>query len=114
MFGFLSFLLILFLLIIFIGFSILGNIMRVLFGGGNNAAIIKAIHTPTTKISTDSKMPMTAMLKPTQLQTHITSQKAIKRRYSVMTKENMLILRNNNSSPISGYHRLFLKKSFIN
>ena len=109
MFGFLSFLLILFLLIIFIGFSILGNIMRVLFGGG-----IKAIHTPTTKISTDSKMPMTAMLKPTQLQTHITSQKAIKRRYSVMTKENMLILRNNNSSPISGYHRLFLKKSFIN
>ena len=67
-----------------------------------------------TKISTDSKMPMTAMLKPTQLQTHITSQKAIKRRYSVMTKENMLTLRNNNSSPISGYHRLFLKKSFIN
>ena len=35
MFGFLSFLLILFLLIIFIGFSILGNIMRVLFGGGS-------------------------------------------------------------------------------
>ena len=35
MFGFLSFLLILFLLIIFIGSSILGNIMRVLFGGGN-------------------------------------------------------------------------------
>ena len=35
MFGFLSFLLILFLLIIFIGLSILGNIMRVLFGGGN-------------------------------------------------------------------------------
>ena len=110
MFGFLSFLLILFLLIIFIGFSILGNIMV----AAANAAIIKAIHTPTTKISTDSKMPMTAMLKPTQLQTHITSQKAIKRRYSVMTKENMLILRNNNSSPISGYHRLFLKKSFIN
>ena len=34
MFGFLGFLLILFLLIIFIGFSILGNILRVLFGWG--------------------------------------------------------------------------------
>ena len=89
MFGFLSFLLILFLLIIFIGFSILGNIMRVLFGGGNKRSNY-------------------------QSHTYTTSQKAIKRRYSVMTKENMLILRNNNSSPISGYHRLFLKKSFIN
>lgn len=34
MFGFLGFLLILFLLIVFIGFSILGNILRVLFGFG--------------------------------------------------------------------------------
>lgn len=34
MFGFLGFLLILFLLIIFIGFSILGNILRMLFGLG--------------------------------------------------------------------------------
>lgn len=34
MFGFLGFLLILFLLIIFIGFTILGNIFRVLFGFG--------------------------------------------------------------------------------
>lgn len=34
MFGFLGFLLILFLLIVFIGFSILGNIFRVLFGFG--------------------------------------------------------------------------------
>lgn len=34
MFGFLGFILILFLLIIFIGFSILGNILRVLFGSG--------------------------------------------------------------------------------
>lgn len=34
MFGFLGFLLILFLLILFIGFSILGNILRVLFGFG--------------------------------------------------------------------------------
>ena len=112
MFGFLSFLLILFLLIIFIGFSILGNIMRVLFGGGSKRSNYQS-HTYTNH-ENFSKMPMTAMLKPTQLQTHITSQKAIKRRYSVMTKENMLILRNNNSSPISGYHRLFLKKSFIN
>lgn len=32
MFGFLGFLLIIFLLIIFIGFTILGNILRVLFG----------------------------------------------------------------------------------
>ena len=34
MFGFLGFLLIIFLLIIFIGFTILGNILRVLFGIG--------------------------------------------------------------------------------
>lgn len=34
MFGFLGFLLILFLLIVFIGFSILGNILRILFGFG--------------------------------------------------------------------------------
>lgn len=34
MFGFLSFLLILFLLILLIGFSILGKILRVLFGSG--------------------------------------------------------------------------------
>lgn len=34
MFGFLGFLLILFLLIIFIGFSILGSILRMLFGFG--------------------------------------------------------------------------------
>lgn len=34
MFGFLGFLLILFLLIVFIGFAILGNIFRVLFGFG--------------------------------------------------------------------------------
>lgn len=34
MFGFLGFLLILFLLIIFIGFSILGSILRTLFGLG--------------------------------------------------------------------------------
>ena len=34
MFGFLGFLLILFLLIVFIGFAILGNILRVLFGVG--------------------------------------------------------------------------------
>lgn len=34
MFGFLGFLLILFLLIVFIGFAILGNILRVLFGFG--------------------------------------------------------------------------------
>ena len=114
MFGFLSFLLILFLLIIFIGFSILGNIMRVLFGGGNKRSNYQS-HTYTNHENFNRQQdPMTAMLKPTQLQTHITSQKAIKRRYSVMTKENMLILRNNNSSPISGYHRLFLKKSFIN
>lgn len=36
MFGFLGFLLILFLLILFIGFSILGNILRVLFGFGKH------------------------------------------------------------------------------
>lgn len=35
MFGFLGFLLIIFLLIVFIGFTILGNILRVLFGIGN-------------------------------------------------------------------------------
>ncbi len=34
MFGFLGFLLIIFLLIVFIGFTILGNILRVLFGIG--------------------------------------------------------------------------------
>lgn len=34
MFGFFGFLLVLFLLILFIGFAILGNIMRVLFGLG--------------------------------------------------------------------------------
>lgn len=34
MFGFLGFLLVLFLLIVFIGFAILGNILRVLFGIG--------------------------------------------------------------------------------
>ena len=36
MFGFLGFLLIIFLLIIFIGFTILGNILRVLFGIGKH------------------------------------------------------------------------------
>lgn len=35
MFGFLGFLLIIFLLIVFIGFTILGNILRVLFGIAN-------------------------------------------------------------------------------
>ncbi len=35
MFGFLGFLLIIFLLIVFIGFTILGNILRVLFGIGS-------------------------------------------------------------------------------
>lgn len=37
MFGFLGFLLILFLLIVFIGFSILGNILRMLFGFGKRS-----------------------------------------------------------------------------
>lgn len=36
MFGFLGFLLIIFLLIVFIGFTILGNILRVLFGIGKH------------------------------------------------------------------------------
>ncbi len=93
MFGFLSFLLILFLLIIFIGFSILGNIMRVLFGGGNKRSNYQS-HTYTNHENFNRQQDANdSYAEPTQLQTHITSQKAIKRRYSVMTKENMLILR---------------------
>lgn len=114
MFGFLSFLLILFLLIIFIGFSILGNIMRVLFGGGSKRSNYQS-HTYTNHENFNRQQDANDSYAETDSasNTHHKS-KGNKRRYSVMTKENMLILRNNNSSPISGYHRLFLKKSFIN
>ena len=112
MFGFLSFLLILFLLIIFIGFSILGNIMRVLFGGGSKRSNYQS-HTYTNHENFNRQQDANDSYAETDSASN-THHKSIKRRYSVMTKENMLILRNNNSSPISGYHRLFLKKSFIN
>lgn len=47
MFGFLGFLLIIFLLIVFIGFTILGNILRVLFGIGKRPPI--KIELPPTR-----------------------------------------------------------------
>ncbi len=47
MFGFLGFLLIIFLLIVFIGFTILGNILRVLFGVGTKSPLSKSKHPPT-------------------------------------------------------------------
>lgn len=46
MFGFLGFLLIIFLLIVFIGFTILGNILRVLFGIGKHPPT-RIEHLPT-------------------------------------------------------------------
>lgn len=49
MFGFLGFLLIIFLLIIFIGFTILGNILRVLFGIGKHPLPESNIYPPKTK-----------------------------------------------------------------
>lgn len=50
MFGFLGFLLIIFLLIVFIGFTILGNILRVLFGIGKRPPLSKSnFHPPETK-----------------------------------------------------------------
>ncbi len=51
MFGFLGFLLIIFLLIVFIGFTILGNILRVLFGIGKRPPI-KIEHPPTRNKNT--------------------------------------------------------------
>lgn len=47
MFGFLGFLLIIFLLIVLIGFTILGNILRVLFGIGKRPSI--KIELPPTR-----------------------------------------------------------------
>lgn len=49
MFGFLGFLLIIFLLIVFIGFTILGNILRVLFGIGKRPLSKSNFHPPETK-----------------------------------------------------------------
>ncbi len=50
MFGFLGFLLIIFLLIIFIGFTILGNILRVLFGIGKHPPYQnRTLYPPKTK-----------------------------------------------------------------
>ena len=50
MFGFLGFLLIIFLLIVFIGFTILGNILRVLFGIGKRPPYQNRTSTPRNKI----------------------------------------------------------------
>ena len=62
MFGFLGFLLIIFLLIVFIGFTILGNILRVLFGIGKHppyqnrtSTHQKQIHMPRLKRMTRMK-----------------------------------------------------------
>ena len=50
MFGFLGFLLIIFLLIVFIGFTILGNILRVLFGIGKRPPYQNRTSTHQNKI----------------------------------------------------------------
>lgn len=47
MFGFLGFLLIIFLLIVFIGFTILGNILRVLCSGSASIPPTRIEHLPT-------------------------------------------------------------------
>lgn len=55
MFGFLGFLLILFLLIIFIGFSILGSILRMLFGfGRRNSPYKQQTQTDETREYTET------------------------------------------------------------
>ena len=86
MFGFLGFLLIIFLLIVFIGFTILGNILRVLFGIGK--------HPPyQNRTSTHQKQNTY-----TQTQTN---------------DENENFAEFSSSSSNKNY-RFFLKKSFIN
>ena len=62
MFGFLGFLLIIFLLIVFIGFTILGNILRVLFGIGKHPPVPESnIYPPKTKIHMPRLKRMTRM-----------------------------------------------------
>lgn len=61
MFGFLGFLLIIFLLIVFIGFTILGNILRVLFGIGKHPPYQNRTSTHQNKIHIPRLKRMTRM-----------------------------------------------------